>query len=104
MAVAVVRVWGAIQRSWGYELRADYLGNDGRVYNETLTFKSAPTVQARDAAVEAQRQRLEIMESEPVVMASDPTDQEIVTLKAEILMLKAKLDTVTPQPTEKAIL
>lgn len=44
------------------------------------------------------------MESEPVVMASDPTDQEIVTLKAEILMLKAKLDTVTPQPTEKAIL
>ena len=69
MTLILDRIWGRVQRPWGYEVRADYLDTEA-VFNEVLTFASSPDDATLAAAVEARRVRVETS-----LLPPDPTYQ-----------------------------
>ena len=70
MTLILDRIWGRVQRPWGYEVRADYLDDTGGVYNEVLVFAASPDDAMLAAAVEARRVRVETS-----LLPPDPTYQ-----------------------------
>jgi hypothetical protein len=57
MATTLLRVWGHVQRSCGYEVRADY-NVEGVIYNEMMVFPTNPGTAAITAAAEVRRKEL----------------------------------------------
>lgn len=87
----LIRTWGNIQRSWGYEIRVDFDDN-GKIVNSVLGFDKEPDQKAIDLKVAEEKARLEtIVPVDNSAMVADPKDAEIVALKAEITMLKAQI-------------
>jgi hypothetical protein len=59
MALTVGTPWGRVQRPWGYEVRVDFVAEDGSIYNEVLTFEQEPTSVTLDERISTARVGLE---------------------------------------------
>jgi hypothetical protein len=55
MAIISSAAWGHVERPWGYEVRVDYVTDDGSIVNEVLTFAMQPSQAEIGVAVEARR-------------------------------------------------
>jgi len=57
--IELIKTWGNIERPWGYEVRADYRDDAGKIINEVLTFDKEPEKKILDTAVEDRRKKIE---------------------------------------------
>lgn len=87
--VQIDRVWGGTERPWGYEWRVESRDDvTGERDSHVLTFPTAPSVKARDAAV---AQLLQQYSAQPAyVRPVDPKDAEITSLTEAVGLLTAE--------------
>jgi hypothetical protein len=101
MPLHLLSVWGRTARPWGYEVRCDFVDEDGRVLNEVLTWPKEPDEKVLDVAVAALTDtvgaRVEA-ESAAALKAPEPTREDLVAkvaaLEAEKVVLTAERDTL----------
>lgn len=91
MALQLMSAWGHTLRPWGYEVRADYVGDDGTIYNEVLTWPTEPDAKALDIAV---TDRLAIVESRIVAAAEVVPEKTREELIADVAVLEARVTEV----------
>lgn len=75
--IELIKTWGNIERPWGYEVRADYRDDAGKIINEVLTFDKEPEQKALDSAVEDRRKKIEAWHAAEAAKSEDYlTEQE----------------------------
>jgi hypothetical protein len=78
MSLSIQTLNKIVPRPWGYEVRVDYIGDGGRIYNEVLIFKTEPSQSEITTAVEDRRVVLELQLTPPdpeyVIVNGDGTE------------------------------
>ena len=88
MALQLMSAWGHTLRPWGYEVRADYVDDDGTIYNEVLTWPTEPDAKALDVAV---TDRLALVESRIVAAAEVVPEKTREDLAVEVSTLESRV-------------
>lgn len=87
----LIRIWGQMQRPWGYEIRADY-DDDGKIVNAVFGFDKEPDQKAIDLKVAEEMTRLEVAKTE----SNEPELGE----SAEVIELRVKVAELEKQVAE----
>jgi hypothetical protein len=77
--------WGHVERPWGYEVRANFVDANGRIYNECYTFPKAPDEKTLDAKLAASVARLDAEIAAPAEIPADPIELAIAAERAAIV-------------------
>ena len=96
-------VWGHTPRPWGYEVRCDFVDDNGRNWNEVLTWPKEPDEKAIDAAVAARLEAVTARVAAEAVEAQrvpEPTPED---LKARVVELEAQVAAVTIEKEALAV-
>jgi hypothetical protein len=91
MTITLKSVWGRVQRPWGYEVRVDFDGDDGRIHNEVLTFPSQPSEDDLNARVASLQS---VVETRLATVVPEPVDP-VVALQEQVNTLTEQVSTLT---------
>jgi len=78
----LLSIWGHVKRPWGYEIRADFIDDKNRIYNEVLIFRVKPSSEELAEQIQAAQDRLEIT---PTIIPGEMDDISVLRSKVEML-------------------
>ena len=90
----IMSVWGHTERPWGYEVRADYVDDDGAIWNEVIHWPKEPTAEEIDKAAADRMAVVESRIATAALVVPEKTREDLVadvaTLETRVVELEAE--------------